>query len=356
MHLVVDALAVRAGSAGIVVEHLLHGWAGLAPADRITILADGDLELTPPPSATVVQVGSPAGGRLRTAWLRSFAVRREARRLGADAVLSGVPASALVPPGCPHGLIMYDFRHELRPHQFPRSRRAARRVSWGLAMRNTDHIFCISRRTYDDLRRLHPGPARKGVVARLGADHVDAWPSTERAVPPYALTFGHFSNKNAGAVLAGWARFCASNVDMTLRVVGLGRAGRPAVEEEIARLGIGDRVELMPWLDDESFQRCFAGAGLIVFPSDFEGFGLPAAEALRLGIPLVVSADEALAEVTGGHAAVTASTGAEDLADAMARALARTPEQLAAGQAHIADFTWRATAAAVRGSLAADAR
>ncbi|NHA01524.1 glycosyltransferase family 4 protein [Nocardioides sp. W3-2-3] len=80
------------------------------------------------------------------------------------------------------------------------------------------------------------------------------------------------------------------------------RQGRPPGRGGRRSRGSASRTawSLMPWLDDDAFQRCFAGAGLIVFPSDFEGFGLPAAEALRLGIPLVVSADEALAEVTGG--------------------------------------------------------
>ena len=125
---------------------------------------------------------------------------------------------------------------------------------------------------------------------------------------PYALAFGHFGNKNADAVIAGWAEFChRATPSWVLRLVGMGSADRAAAAEQVERLGIADRVELMPWLDDDAFQACFAGAGLVIFPSDFEGFGLPAVEAMRLGIPLVVSDDPALAEVTGGHA-VTART------------------------------------------------
>lgn len=352
MHLVIDALAVRPGSAAITVEHMLRGWSQLGTEDRFTFLVDGELTFAVPAGAEVVQVRPPVGGRAGQVWLRTMAVRREAERLGADAVLSGVPASALAGTGCPHGFILYDFRHELRPHQFERSTRLARTVSWGRAMRMTDHIFCISNRTLTDLARLHPAAAHKGILARYGSDHVQAWQAPEVGGTPYALAFGHFANKNVDAVLEGWAELCATETTMTLRLVGLGRADRASATDLVARLGIADRVELMPWLDDDQFEACFAGASLIVFPSDFEGFGLPAIEALRLGIPLVVSTDEALAEVTCGHAEVSPTTRPADLAAAMSRAIAHTPEQTQAGREHAEGFRWRDAAATMRQALA----
>lgn len=355
MHVVIDALAVRPGSAAITVEQILRGWDQLDVDDRITVLVDREPCFVTPAWVETVLVTPPVGGKAGQAWLRTAAVRREAGRLGADAVVSAVPASALAGAGCRHGFILYDFRHELRPNQFPRRTRLNRAVSWGRAMRMTDHIFCISNRTLTDLARLHPAVADKGVLVRYGADHADTWPEmrteTDSVATPYALAFGHFANKNVDAVLEGWAELCATEPTLTLRLVGLGKADRAAATEQVARLGITDRVELMPWLDDDQFKACFAGASLIVFPSDFEGFGLPAIEALRLGIPLVVSTDEALAEVTGGHAEVTPTTRPADLADAMRRAIAHTPEQTAAGQRHADGFQWRDAAAAMRAAL-----
>ncbi len=268
-------------------------------------------------------------------------------------MLAAVPASGLVGyAGLRRGLILYDLRHELRPHQFSGRTRLSRRVSWGWTMSRADGIYTISERTLSDLRDRHPRLGRHGVAAQLGADHVDAWP----AVAPvggaaYALAFGHFANKNADAVLEGWAQFCRSDDCWRLRLVGMGAADRAAATERISALGIADRVELMGWLDDAEFQECFAAAGLVIFPSDFEGFGLPAIEAMRLGIPVVVSADPALAEVTGGHAAVAASTAPDGLAAAISDALAFTPEQLDAGRRFTDGFSWRRTANVVRSSL-----
>ena len=352
MHLLVDAVAVQSGSSAIVVEHLLRGWTELAPSDRITVLTGPEGAAFAVPAGAVVEpVHPPVGGPVGGLWLRSVAVRRRARQLGVDAVLSGVPASGLLGSTARRGLILYDLRHELRPHQFSRATRVARRLSWAWSMRRADGIFTISERTLDDLRRRHPRPARKGAAAVLGSDHVQGWPQPEPADPPYAIAFGHFANKNADAVIGGWAQFCETEPRWRLRLVGMGSADRAAAEEQVRSLGIVDRVELMPWLDDEAFQRCFTGAGLVVFPSDFEGFGLPAAEALRLGIPTVVSADPALAEVTGGHAVTARSTGAADLAAAFAEAIALSPEALEAGRRYAEPFTWRRAAEVVRNGL-----
>lgn len=354
MHLVVDAVVVQEGSAAIVVEHLLTGWRELAPEDRITVLTGPDgPAFTPPPGVEVARLHPPVGGKAGALWLRTLGVRRGARDAGADLLLAGVPASGLLGAGVPRGVILYDLRHELRPHQFSRGARVARRISWGWSLRGADRIFTISERTLADLRARHPRVAGKGAAAVLGSDHALAWPTPAPADPPYALAFGHFSNKNADAVIAGWAEFCrtAESGRWVLRLVGMGRADRAAAEEQVRSLGVEDRVELMPWLDDDAFQQVFTGAGLVVFPSDFEGFGLPAAEALRLGIPTVVSADPALAEVTGGHGVTAASTTPADLAAAYRTALDLTDEQREAGRRFAEAFTWRRTAAVVRSGL-----
>ncbi len=352
MHLVVDAVVVSRGSSAVVLEHLLRGWRKEAPDDRLTLLCGPDGPAFPAPEGVRVEtIEAPALGPLRGLWLRSFGVRRAARRLGADAVLSGVPASGLLGTGCVRGLILYDLRHELRPEQFSRATRLARGISWRWSMSRVDGIYTISERTLDDLRALHPRLARRGVAAPLGSEHAADWRTSDTDVGPYALAFGHFANKNVTAVIAGWAEFCRAHPEWRLRLVGMGAADRESAASLVEALGVGSQVELMPWLDDDAFTACFAGASLVVFPSDFEGFGLPAVEAMRLGIPVVISADTALLEVTGGHASVARSVGADDLRAAMEDAIAGTPEQLEAGRAFAAGQTWTGMARTIRDSL-----
>lgn len=354
MHVVVDSAVARPGSTAVVLEHVVRAWSDTFPDDEVTVLTGPDGPVFPLPSRARAQRLRRPPGPLGGLWLRSVGVRRAARRLGADVVLSGVPATGLLGAHCPRGVIFYDLRFELRPEQFSRPTRIARRLSWGWSLRLADRVFCISERSLADLRARHARLARNAVAAQLGSDHALEWPRPEPGGRPYALAFGHFGNKNADAVLAGWADFCASDDRWSLRLVGMGAADRAAAEQQVRRLGIAERVELMPWLDDEAFARCFAGAGLVVFPSDFEGFGLPAAEAVRLGIPAVISRDPALAEVTGGHAVTARSNEPRDLAAAVRAGLALTPEQLAAGRAFAERFTWRRTAEVIRSGLEAE--
>jgi glycosyltransferase involved in cell wall biosynthesis len=354
VHVAFDAVAVKPGSAAIALENLLRGWLALDAGDRLTLLCADEPPFAPPAGVEIQTVSTPPLGKAKALWLRSVGVRRAARRLSADAVVSAITASALLGAPCPHGVILHDLRHEHRPEQFSRSRRLARRLSYGWSFRVTDAVYCVSQRTRDDLLRGRPSLAEKAVVSRNGADHVDAWPAAAPdTMAPYALAFGQFANKNVTAVLDAWALFCEEDEQLTLRLVGMSRTDREEAIRRVAALGIADRVELMPWLDQAEFVRCFTGAALVVFPSDFEGFGLPAVEALRLRIPLVVSDDRALEEVTGGHAAVVRDVQPETLVKAMREALARTPEELAAGRAHTDQFRWRAMAATIREDLQA---
>jgi glycosyltransferase involved in cell wall biosynthesis len=93
-----------------------------------------------------------------------------------------------------------------------------------------------------------------------------------------------------------------------------------------------------------------------VFPSDFEGFGLPVVEGMLLGKPVVVGPDEAVLEVAGGHAAVMSGWTSSALADAVRAGLAMSPDQLAAARAHAAEFTWERTTRQSRAAVVAAAR
>lgn len=348
MRLVADAVAVRPGSAAIIVGNLLLGWAAAVPEDELIVLVAGEPDMPLPASAKVESISSASGSLAARLWAQSVGVLRASRRLRADALLGGVTASALLGASCRYGVIVYDLRHELRPEQFPASRRLARRLLYGWSFNRADALICISERTRRDLVARRPRLAAKAYVALPGADHAARWRPPDNDRTPYVLAFGHFPNKNVDAVLRAWRLFRG---DQRLRICGLSATARADAERLVSELGIAERVELLPWLSDEEFEAVFAGAAGVLFPSDFEGFGLPAIEALLLGTPLVISPDPALLEVTGGHAVVTADDGPEGLAAAIERALVLTPEQLAAGVEHARAFTWERMALQTRAAL-----
>lgn len=149
-------------------------------------------------------------------------------------------------------------------------------------------------------------------------------------------------------LLDAWALLRDEGRARPLQLCGIPGGDRDAVVAQIERLKLGDLVTPLGWVSDEELHERFAAAGLVVFPSDFEGFGMPAAEAMRLGIPLVISPDPALVEVAGGHATLMRDWGPRPLADAIVAAWDTPPEQLAAAKQFAARYTWANMAAGVR--------
>jgi glycosyltransferase involved in cell wall biosynthesis len=352
VRVVIDGLSILPGSNQIVVDHLLGAWVRAYPDDELHLLVGPDAGLSIPEGVQTRTVDLGARRHLGRLRAQATLVPRLCRAVGADVMLGTIPRTTVTRLPCPRAIIAWDLRHELRPEQFSSSARWVRKVSYDVGFRQADAIITISERTRDDLLRSRPWLQGRAVrAAQLGGDHADVWPRTATA-EPYALTFGQWSNKNVGLVLDAWDLLRERGQARPLTVVGLGTSAREALAADLARRGLQDLVRLQPWLTDEEFRGCFASADLIVFPSDFEGFGLPAVEAMRLGIPLVITPEPALLEVTGGHAAVTTDWTAGALAEAVMTAGGATDADLAAARAQAARFTWQRTAEHTRAALA----
>lgn len=355
MRVVIDGLPIRGeNSLSIVSEHLLEGWDALAGADEVHLVVRAGLRLNVPDSVYVHEVRFgrlPFLSRIRA---QSFLLPRLCRSLAADVMLGVIPATTVTPLRCPKTVIAWDLRYRLLPQQFSRKARLLRRISYAVGFRQAKAVACISDRTRHDLLSFHPRLSRVPVrVAHLGADHVDTWPVRPKE-PGYAIAFGHFANKNVDLVLLAWKELTdrVGYEDLlALRIVGVPDSERIGLEKRIETLGLESAVTVYPWLSKETFQEEFASSSLVVFPSDFEGFGLPAVEAMRLGIPLVITPDPALLEVTAGHATVIDAPEPSELARAVVAARRATPEALAAAGRHAATFTWSHFAADIRTTL-----
>jgi glycosyltransferase involved in cell wall biosynthesis len=354
VRIVIDAIpVVPFGGYAVTLEGLLRGWEQLGTGDEIHVLLAEGVELELPASADVhrFRVGKPEVAR--RVLVQSRAARSVCRAVDADVFLAAIPTTAMAPVGCPKVITVHDLRHELVPEQFSRSRRLLRKLSYGIAYRQAAGVICISERTRTDLVRSRPWLRDKPVfTVHWAADHVDSWPrerSPGRA--GYALAFGHFPNKAVERVIDAWEILRARGEARSLILVGLSGPLQEEILERLRASGLDDLVTPLPWLDDRQFRAYFASAGLIVFPSDFEGFGLPAVEAMRLGIPLVVSADQALLEVTGGNATVVEGDDPGSLADAVSAAWATPQRELDRARAH-AGRSWEDVARETRMALA----
>lgn len=352
MRVVIDGLPATAGSSlAVIVEHLLEGWRQLGSGDELHLVLSRNARVAVPDSVVVHPVDFGRWGGLRRVSAQTLLVPRLCRQLRADAMLGVLPTTSVAPLPCPRVVIAYDLRHELLPHQFSRTARALRRVSYGLGWRQADGIASISERTRADLLASRPWLRNRPVrLAPLGSDHVASW-SVVRTGEPYAVAFGQYGNKNVGMVLDAWGLLSGRGEAMPLKLIGMPDAARTAAQAHIERLGLTRVVTPVEWLFGDDLERCFASAGLVVFPSDFEGFGLPAVEAMRLDIPLVITPEAALLEVTDGRATVMDGWGPAPLADAVQRALKSTPADLAAARRRAEEFTWARMASALRTTI-----
>jgi alpha-1,3-rhamnosyl/mannosyltransferase len=158
--------------------------------------------------------------------------------------------------------------------------------------------------------------------------------------------------KNIGALLDAWTLLVRSRRALPkLRLVG---AARPEAGTWLARLQVpplAGTVEYTGYVADGERRATYEGARLLVLPSWHEGFGLPALEAMALGVPVVVSNRGALPEVVGDAGLQVAPDDTRALAAAIGAVIddpARAADLSARGLARAAGFTWDAAAASLR--------
>jgi glycosyltransferase involved in cell wall biosynthesis len=263
-------------------------------------------------------------------------------------------ARPIAPPRARAVLMVYDMIHELFPDSFPaddptRSLKAA-------AVARADHILCISQSTQADLIAVHPAAASKSSVALLGFDPAPAGIAPAPAARPYLLFVGQRGGyKNFAGLLAAYAASPSLRADFDLLAVG-GGAFTPAEVAAIAAHGLAEQVRQMP-ADDKTLQRCYAGAAVFIYPSLYEGFGIPPLEAMAAGTPVVAMRASSVPEVCGDAACYAEPDDPESLRRAV-EAVALSPQTasglIAAGTARLAHFSWaRAaeTALAAYGTL-----
>jgi alpha-1,3-rhamnosyl/mannosyltransferase len=134
------------------------------------------------------------------------------------------------------------------------------------------------------------------------------------------------------------------NGDIQLVLVGDEKRGGAELRETIRRLGLERRVELTGHVEHDRLAVLYRGAACLVFPSRYEGFGIPVLEAMASGTPVVAAAAAAIPEVAGEAAVLVEPGDAEAFAKGIETALERRGELVAAGLERARQFTWAETA------------
>ena len=197
------------------------------------------------------------------------------------------------------------------------------------AARTCDVIVANSRYTADDVASTLGFPRERIHVAYPPVDPVFTRDGP-RAEGDYVLTVGTLEPRKNLALAIDGVR------DRELRVVGA--RGWGGVEAR------GDHVTWLGYPDDEELARQYRGASVVVYPSRFEGFGMPIVEAMACGVPVVASSHPSLDEASGDVALRAGDP--DELATAIDEAIARHDELVARGLEHARRFTVEANARA----------
>jgi glycosyltransferase involved in cell wall biosynthesis len=241
-------------------------------------------------------------------------------------------------------ITVYDLIHEKFPQSF--SPHDPMRYNRSKAIQRADHVICISERTRRDLVELYDVPDSKITVTYLGYDNL---PTSDIDAPslvgakPYILYVGsRHGYKNFDGLIKAYAS--SAVLKANTRIVCFG-GGELSSEEKtlIAKHNLSESDVLQVGGDDIRLAILYKGANLFVYPSKYEGFGIPPLEAMSLKCPVVCSNSSSIPEVVGSAGIYFDPNDIDSMSEAMESVL-QSPllrsQLIAKGLERIRLFSW----------------
>ncbi len=262
-------------------------------------------------------------------------------------------------PGAPAILTAFDLIPLLLPEDGSARARLFFRFAMRLALRRARAVITTSHSTERDLRAAFG--VRRGLVSVIPAaadpifrvlprSELEAWRAAHDLPPSYALYFGsNKPHKNLELLVRAWSAYCAAGGRETLVIAGHWDARYPAAQRLAGALGLGEQLLFLGPVTDAEAPYLYNGASLFLWPSRYEGFGLPVLEAMACGVPVISSNASSLPEVAGEAARLLPPQDPAAWAEAAARILRDRPlarEMRERGLEQAARFSWERSAAA----------
>jgi glycosyltransferase involved in cell wall biosynthesis len=268
----------------------------------------------------------------------------DAAREGVD-VLFHPGFTAPIFPRRPQVTTFHDLQHVRHPEYFRWFDLPFWQFFLWAAAQRSSRIVAVSEPTRQDVLahyRLDPG---RVVTVWSGVDeHFFECASHQERGPVLLCASTTHPHKNHSRLLRAFAALRREAPEWKLMLTGVGGFVESQVRAEIRRLDLETGVVLTGWVPREQLYRLFAQAEAFVYPSRFEGFGMPVLEALAAGLPTACSSIEPLRTLAGSAAVLFDPEDDAQLLDALRRILFDAPlrERLrAAGPAQARLFSWR---------------
>ncbi len=259
---------------------------------------------------------------------------------------------------CPSVTVFHDLQHKRHPEHFRWFDLPFWRLFLYLAARRSQLLVAVSKATGDDLQRYYGLPAGKIRVVPEGVDNrffeIGQNRSSVPAEPFLLVVSTSHPHKNLDRLISAFASFRKERPGFRLVIAGLRGFYADRLEEQIRELQLTDSVCLTGWIPRDELYDLFLRAKAFLYPSTFEGFGLPVLEALAAGIPSACSNIEPLHSLAGEAALQFDPADDKAILDAMRRltsdeALQRELSQR--GPARAAVFSWHKCAEATLAAL-----
>jgi glycosyltransferase involved in cell wall biosynthesis len=335
-----DATPLTLSSGGLVryVTELSLALAREFPQDIYQLLSDQPFDM--PPDSPPNLVRSPGGEHARRWWL--WGIRQAMKQSGAQ-LFHGTNFEVPYLGGAPSILTIHDLSPWRDPAWHGAANRVRRRTPWLVRLGRARMIVTVSEAVRREVISFFGVPPPKVRAIPLAASPLfRPIPETMPPARPFFLFVGTLEpRKNVAALVEAW-RATREQTGADLVIAGRTRA-------DFVPLAPENGLKLLGEVSDAELPRLYSQALAFVYPTHYEGFGLPVLEAMQCGCPVVTSRDPAVTEVSAGAAIHT--KGALELANAL-RSLALRPELRAelksAGIARSSAFSWQATARTTR--------
>jgi glycosyltransferase involved in cell wall biosynthesis len=251
-----------------------------------------------------------------------------------DADVVHYPLTIRIPSGVrPSVVTLHDVQHLDLPAMFPRAERAFRAVAWHPSVRGADRVITISAFVRDRaVARLGLDASRIRVVP-LGVDHARLHPGDEEREPFLLYPARPWPHKNHARLYEAFALLRRERPELRLVLTGGGDFG-----------AVPDGVDVRGLVSDDELASLYRRASALVFPSLYEGFGLPPLEAMASGCPVACSNAAALPETVGDAARLFDPHDARAMVGAVRDVLDAPDEWRTRGIAHARRYSWAATA------------
>lgn len=297
-------------------------------------------------------------------WLWEQLLCRHARKDRCEAFLSLAQSSTIMPKNIPHTMIVHDIIPHFFPHYlFSLSRKLSyHAVKKGI--RRADHLIAVSQTTARDVARaLSLGEDAITVLYPACNPIFNAAMSSQAlgaTLARYGLRSGYIYHgggleirKNTERLLVAYANLrkkypAAPPLVISGTVYPKKNILATDVESILSRLRLKDHVSLLGFVPDEDVPALYQGSLIFVYPSLYEGFGLPVLEAFASGVPVIAGNAGALPEVTRDAALVVDPSDASDIEAGMERLLNDESLRLSLiqkGERRAADFSFSKMAA-----------